>query len=173
MNPREIFNQAHRKNEECDFVEAIKLYSSYIELVPEDSNGYTNRGEVKVKMGNLKDAINDFKMAVKMNPNNPYALMNLAASIRELGEFSEAINYYTKIIKINPSFISMVYSNRATAKGAIGDLKGALEDLDISIQINSEDSYAYQSRATVKEYLGDINGAKEDFEKAKNFLNLL
>jgi hypothetical protein len=56
--------------------------------------------------------------------------------------------------------------NRGTAKGAMKNYTGALEDLDLAIKLKIDYSSAYINRALVKYVTGDKKGGCKDLEKA-------
>ena len=56
--------------------------------------------------------------------------------------------------------------NRGTAKGAMKNYTGALEDLDLAIKLKFDYSSAYVNRALVKYASHDKKGACKDLEKA-------
>jgi tetratricopeptide (TPR) repeat protein len=59
---------------------AVSDYTKAIELNPNDSNYYDNRGADYFSSGRVNDAIADFRAALKVNPNDPIASKNLAAA---------------------------------------------------------------------------------------------
>jgi tetratricopeptide (TPR) repeat protein len=59
---------------------AISDYTKAIELNPDDSNYYDNRGADYFDSGRVNDAIADFRTALKVNPNDPIATKSLATA---------------------------------------------------------------------------------------------
>ena len=51
------------------FQEAVDCYTKAIELNPNDSDIYSNRGMCLIQVSKRKDAYNDFKKALQMNPH--------------------------------------------------------------------------------------------------------
>ena len=80
-----------------------------------------------------------------------------------------AINSFTQAIKIDPNYVDAYYF-RGSAKVAIGDDEGALEDFTKVINLNPADSIklasAYGMRGEVRFILDDDEGACDDFKKA-------
>lgn len=56
------------------------------------------------------------------------------------------------------------HHNRAVCREALGDLDGALEDLDVAVSLGVEDCYRY--RAALRRKLGDSAGGAEDEAEA-------
>jgi tetratricopeptide (TPR) repeat protein len=59
------------------------------------------------------------------------------------------------------------YNNRRKARGAQGDLDGALEDYDKAIRLKSDDATAYYNRGIARRDKGDLNGAAMDFAEKR------
>jgi tetratricopeptide (TPR) repeat protein len=68
-------------------------------------------------------------------------------------------------ISLDPKNV-IAYMNRGTAKGAMKNYTGALEDLDMAIKLKFDFSMAYVNRALVKYANHDKKGACKDLEKA-------
>ena len=58
------------------------------------------------------------------------------------------------------------YKDRAKAKIALGDYKGAVSDLDAALGLDPDDPEAYKDRAKAKIALGDYQGAVSDLDAA-------
>ncbi|MDF2606173.1 MAG: serine protease of Rhomboid family [Bacillales bacterium] len=85
-------------------------YSKAYNLITENINKVENPnselyfilGYVEVKQNNLADALDHFKMAVKLDEDNDTAYFNLALISLELRNVEEAYDYITKAEDINP-----------------------------------------------------------------------
>lgn len=69
-------------------------------------------------------------------------------------------------LKINPNSAYLLYF-RGYAKRNLGDLKGAMEDLNKCLKINPKYADAYVERGYTKQKMGDTKGAEEDYKKAR------
>ena len=54
-----------------------KEYDYAIELDPKNEKVYISRGKSEYKLNNIKGAIRDYKMLIKLNPKNDYAINQL------------------------------------------------------------------------------------------------
>lgn len=78
---------------------AIKDYDKVIVLDPDYGGAYHDRGLANIKLGNYRDAVNDFTSAInaKKKLSNKYqAYMNRAKAYSNDGQLDEAIRDYTK-----------------------------------------------------------------------------
>ena len=72
--------------------------------------------------------------------------------------FTDTINKY-------PNCYS-AYINRGTYRGAKNDIKGAIEDQDMAININPNLHIPYNNRGLYKQKMGDFKGALSDINKS-------
>lgn len=125
---------AYTKRAEINFSnehynEAIKDYSEAIKLTPDDVNGYYSRANVYTKIGtyyadvgyigepqdakrNLYNAIADYSMIIKINPNDVKAYCEIGHIYESLDELDLAIENFTEAIRIDPSY-SEAYAFRS------------------------------------------------------------
>ena len=63
------FNQAHALSKKRKFKQAKKLYTKAIELSPEYTEAYVNRGMIAFELKQNDDAITDFTKALELKPD--------------------------------------------------------------------------------------------------------
>ena len=64
---------------------------------------YKNRGVVKYKLGNYKDAIADFQKQMELDPNDASAYKNRGVTKGKLGDYEGAVEDLKKSIELDPS----------------------------------------------------------------------
>ncbi|AWM41388.1 Lipoprotein NlpI precursor [Gemmata obscuriglobus] len=67
-NPGPPFAAANAHAELRQHAEAVKAWSQFIKLVPEEAKAYDARGDAQLKQGNFKEALADFDEYLKHNP---------------------------------------------------------------------------------------------------------
>ena len=81
---------------------ALKRANKFIELRPDSSVGYNDRGIVYQVTKDYEKALADFNSAIEKGPDYPtVAYFNKAESLRELNRFEEAIQSYNIVIAID------------------------------------------------------------------------
>ncbi len=55
------------------------------------------------------------------------------------------------------------YLNRGTAKAELGDMSGAIEDYNHTLELDPHLASAYSNRSRAKLALGDQQGASQDY----------
>lgn len=96
------------------------------------SEDYNKEAEKLEKEGKYYEAITLLDKALKIDPNNIYALMNRGVDKSLTGDYKGAIEDYSRIIKID-SDNTLAYLNRGKNKGRLEDNNGAIVDYDKAI----------------------------------------
>ncbi len=78
--------------EEENLEDKIRLYSKAIELNPDYSEAYNNRGVAYRKKGEYDRAILDFDKAIELNPDGVLAYFNKACALAMKGKKEEALD---------------------------------------------------------------------------------
>ncbi|MDD3150098.1 MAG: tetratricopeptide repeat protein [Candidatus Gastranaerophilales bacterium] len=118
-----------------DIYKAIDLYNEIIEKVPGFLPLYVLLGDLYRKLGRHEEAINEYKMALWIDPNNVTAYKSLCAAYEEQGDYDNAIDAYKKIIEIQPNDATL-HSNLANILYMKGDFKNAISGYQNAITIN-------------------------------------
>jgi tetratricopeptide (TPR) repeat protein len=71
-----ILGAIYQKQEKYDI--ALARYSMALSLFPKDINSLSNRGEVWLKCGKLREAAEDFKAAIELDPDRKHPAANRA-----------------------------------------------------------------------------------------------
>ncbi|MDM3860234.1 MAG: tetratricopeptide repeat protein [Aphanizomenon gracile PMC644.10] len=146
------------------YKEAAAAINKAIEISPRAAF-YYNRGLVRYDLGDKQGVIDDFNLAIKINPNDVHAYYNRGVVRNELGDKPGAIDDYNLAIKFNPNH-SLAYNNRGNVRYELGDKQGAIDDFNQAIKFNPNDAQAYYNRGIVRKELGDKQGAIDDFNQA-------
>ncbi len=122
-----------------------------------DMTWRNQRGEL------LQKAINEFKTALKYDPNNPDAYNRLGEIYRMQGRIQEADEAFTKAIELDPKF-SEAISNKGTIVKATGTVDEAIALYKEAIKHNSKNYKAHY-------LLGEALADKGQYHEAYNALN--
>eukprot|EP00357_Protocruzia_adherens_P035237 CAMPEP_0115010168 /NCGR_PEP_ID=MMETSP0216-20121206/23130_1 /TAXON_ID=223996 /ORGANISM="Protocruzia adherens, Strain Boccale" /LENGTH=131 /DNA_ID=CAMNT_0002378281 /DNA_START=44 /DNA_END=440 /DNA_ORIENTATION=- len=121
------------------YQQAIANYEEAIELDPNDSITYNNKGITHSKQGNFKAAVTSYNRALNINPNDSTTLTNkgnlthtpqthktltlvivsLGSALSQLGDYEEAIECYDGVIRLGGANGS-VYGGKGGAIILIG-----------------------------------------------------
>ncbi|MBL7857617.1 MAG: tetratricopeptide repeat protein [Cyclobacteriaceae bacterium] len=145
--------------------QAILHYDSAIRLEPNEADYYVNRGLSKEQRNDLAGAVQDYEKALALQPNHPLAQHNLALLTAQQGNGKAAEAKLTEIIE-NDSTMLFAYIERGYQRFESGYYKGALEDYNYALKIDSLNAEVWLSRGITKEKLKDFSGALYDYTKA-------
>lgn len=118
--------------------------------------------------GNHEQAIESYKEALNLNPENENILFSLAGALNNSNRRDEAIKIYSRIIQNSPE--SIVLLARANLYSEIGDFDLAIQDLNTAINLNPYDFSLYSMRAAMKKSSGDIRGAEDDYAHVEELI---
>jgi tetratricopeptide (TPR) repeat protein len=137
------------------------------EIDPKDgADAYYQRGLFKVTFGgHWQAAIDDFDIALKINPNYAEVYTIRGVSKAALGNKQGAIDDYNLALKIKPN-IAEAYLNQGRAKADLGNKQGAIDDYNLALKIDPNLDWAYFDRGNAKADLGDKQGGITDLTKA-------
>jgi Flp pilus assembly protein TadD len=106
---------------------AIQNYSAAIRLAPEMAHAYAERGVCLVRLRRDADAFNDFQRALWLKPKLAIALNGRGGVYFRRKQYRQALADYDAAIRNNPR-LAQAYLNRALAREAAGDFRGAAAD---------------------------------------------
>ena len=98
---------SHWKDSVTIFKHAIRVTDK---KYPDFAGVYNNLGIAFYTEGKSKEAISNYKMAIKLNSNHAYAYYNLGIALLAQKKKEEAISHYKTAIRIDPNFTSAHYN---------------------------------------------------------------
>ena len=87
-----------------DYLQAISIFKKVIEKEPRASGPWVNMAIAYRKLDQLAEADKAIEKAVKLNPENPYALNQAGIIKREQGAFAEAEKLYREALSEYPNY---------------------------------------------------------------------
>ena len=149
-----------------DFEGAFKDLMKAYSFDSLDPSIFNEMGHVFMEQGDSTKAIYYANLSYKLDTSSVIPLANIAFIRSSAGNYKDAMPYFDMVIKKKPE--AYYFNNRGYAKMKLGDLKGALDDVDRSLKMDPTNSYAYRNRALVyigmkkmKKVCADLNKAKE------------
>lgn len=128
---------------------------------------FTLRADAKMQAKKYKDAINDYSLAISMNPDNGRAYWNRGATYHLNGDYELATDDYTKAItfyKDDNVNLSRLYDNKALNEMGQTLYAKAIKDDSLAIELDSTNNIAYLD-------LSDAYTESADYQSAINVLN--
>lgn len=131
---------------------------------PTDARTYYHRGNAYYEKGDYDRAIENYNMAIVLNPNFSEAYFNRGLAYYNKKEFDKAIADYTRSAELDPRN-AVIYNNRGDAHYRKQDFDKAILDYDKAISLNPRYLKAYYNRGLAYACQQDYERAVEDFDK--------
>jgi len=96
---------------------------------------YVNRGILKMRAKRGEAALADAEASLRLIPDLPETLVTRGAAYILLRRYDEALADFDKAIASDVRRVHVVYYDRAIAREALGDVKGAYYDFKKSLEI--------------------------------------
>lgn len=133
---------------------------------PTDAEALNVKGMNLVRTRQLKDALECFEQAVKVNPNHSRAWYNRGMSLMGLGESNEeALHCFQKAIEIDPLYAE-AWNNQGAVLTMLDRKKDALTSYDRALELKKGYAMAWQNKGLLLLKMGDKKAAKECFKNA-------
>ena len=144
---------------------AVEHYTTAIDLNPDLTEAYYNRGNAYKNKGEFDTAIQDYTKAIDLNPEDADVYYNRGVAYYRKGELDRAIQDFRKAINLNPD-LTEAYYNRGIAYKNKGEFDTAIQDYTKAINLNPEDAEAYYNRGNAYANKGEFDTAIQDYTKA-------
>ncbi len=160
-----LFEQALQASKAGEFAEALSMWNQFLEFSPENSAALSNRGNVRLALGDPDGAIEDQTLAMTLLPEESDPHLNRGIAEESLRLWKNAEADYEWILERNPGDSLALY-NLGNVSGSKGNWSKA-EDLFSKASLARPDfALARASKALVAYQLGE-------FEQSEGELRML
>jgi tetratricopeptide (TPR) repeat protein len=149
-----------------DFEKAAASYDKALELEPNNTVLWNNKGKALANLGSIEDAISCFDKSIAINSSNPESLNLKAIALSQgLNKYSEAIAIFDQILLANPSYFD-AWIGKGMALANEGSLSGSLECFEKATQIRPQDPSAWNNKGVILRQMERYQEALNCFNKA-------
>ena len=96
---------------------ALQEWNQYLDSYPDDAAGFSNRGNVRLVLGDVEGSIDDQNKAISLNPSEIDPYINRGIAEEALGLWSQAKKDYMFVISLDSENFSALY-NLANVEGS-------------------------------------------------------
>ena len=114
-----------------DFESAVKSLNAADEIKPEDPFTLQHRARAKHKLNDLQGALDDFSLSLKIFPLSEVCLQERSLLKVDMDDLEGALSDINRAVDLSRDESVEFLKTRVIIKEAIGDKKGAMEDLKI------------------------------------------
>jgi tetratricopeptide (TPR) repeat protein len=134
-------NQAKEEYQSCEYLKAIQSCDTAIEIDPDCSSAYNNRGTIKLARGLALDALHDFDRAISIQKDNPIFYYNRGLTKEVLTDIS-CLDDFDRAIEIESDYED-AYIKRGNVKYELNMYHEAIRDYNCAITINSRNHESF------------------------------
>lgn len=144
--------------------EAVLQYTVAIELNPDFTEAFYNRGNIWLARRDYDHALADFDEAIKQNPFFIDALNNRSTAWYLQGAYDESISDSDRVIALDPAN-APAFNNRGMSWASKGHYDKAIFDYTKAISILPQHDGAFRNRAVTWAHTGDFDKAINDYSR--------
>ena len=130
-----------------------------------DVGFYFNRGNDHSNSGKYEEAIESYKQAIKLNPDDAYAHTRLGVAYYKSGKYQEAIKSYKRAIRLDPDYRD-AHHNLGVAYDELGRYKEAIESYKQAIRIDPDYADVHNNLGNAYSKLGMYKEAIKSYKQA-------
>jgi len=160
----ELFKNALALSSGGKFDLALKEWNHYLESYPDDAAGLSNRGNVRLVIGDLEGSIDDQNKAISLNPSEIDPYINRGIAEEALGLWSQAKTDYLLVISRDSENFSALY-NLANVEGSTSKWQKARDLFAKAALYNPGFAMARSSMALADFQLGNIDESEKELIK--------
>ena len=160
-----LYNMAQVHSQTGRFDLAIDYLSAAMEMDPNYSEYYNERGSLHLKLGRLEDAEHDYLRAIELSPPYYEVRTNLGNCLRLQGRWEEAAQAFSSALDLKPEQPGSLFG-RAQALEALGATEDAIADYSAALGLNPLHWQACAGRAVLLYEAGRIKECLADLDRA-------
>lgn len=162
-NAQKAFKQGIKYKTDNKLDQALESFSDAIKFYPEYFQALAERGEVKIKRGQLTEALADFEDALKLSKDYEPALRGLGFCKMQQQEFAEAARYLERATAANPDSVT-AYLYLGMANFMMGQGESAKQAFERALRINAEQA------TTAHRFLSELYAREQRYKEAADEL---
>ena len=143
------------------YKEAEEELGKAIHLSYRNAGLYINRALARYHQNNLRGAMDDYDLALDVDPHNFIGHYNRGLLRAQVGDDNRAIEDFNFVIEMEPDNMMAIF-NRGLLLDQTGDLRGAIKDYTAVLEEYPNFLVGYQYRSEARRKLGDRKGAEAD-----------
>jgi Flp pilus assembly protein TadD len=145
--------------------EGVRTLRTVVERFPNWPN-YRALGTVLFNAGRYVEAEQQYRECTALQPDNPFALQLLGASLQKQKKDGEAVRAYERALAIQPS--AAAYTNLGTYQYGLGDLKAAERAYRKAVELRPQDPLMQRNLSDALRAQGRAVDARDGYARAAN-----
>ena len=159
----DFFRNALELSSSGKFNLALQEWNRYLNSYPNDAAGLSNRGNVKLVIGDVEGSIDDQDKAISLNPSEIDPYINRGIAKEALGLWSQAKKDYMFVISKDNKNFSALY-NLANVEGSTSNWQKARDLFSEAAKYNPGFAMARSSMALADYQLSNIEESEKELK---------
>ena len=159
----DLFKNALDLSSDGKFNLALQEWNLYLDSYPDDAAALSNRGNVRLVMGDVEGSIDDQNKAINLDPTEIDPYINRGIAEEALGQWSLAKRDYDFVISQDSKNFSALY-NLANVEGSISQWIKARDLFSKAALYNPGFAMARSSMALADYQLGNIDESEKELK---------
>jgi tetratricopeptide (TPR) repeat protein len=147
------------------FTEVLSKLDLLLEAFPDASAVYNLQGASRAALGRYDGAIDSFKRAITLKPDDASSYFNIGNVQKETGALDAAIANYDSALKIKPDHVAAL-RNKGNVLQDKGDARAAIASYKSAIEIEPQNAATHYNMGVALQGLGDIKAAVDCYKQA-------
>ncbi len=143
---------------------ALQEWNRYLDAYPDDSAALSNRGNIRLVIGDIEGSIDDQNKSISLNPGEIDPYINRGIAEEALGLWSQAKKDYMVVIAKDSKNSSALY-NLANVEGSTSHWEKARDLFSKAALYNPGFAMARSSKALADYQLGNIDESEKELKK--------
>jgi len=147
------------------FEEVVAMLQQVVREDPKVIDAWFMLGNIYAKVGRAREAIEYFKRALALKPDDEMAVVNLANAYRQIGRDDEALVGFKRFLELDPKNSQVRYAAAEILLDR-GQLSEAEQQLRQALAIEPKLAAARNALGVLALKRGDVAGAERDIREA-------
>ena len=147
------------------FTEVLSKLDLLLEAFPDAPAVYNLQGASRAALGRYDGAVDSFKRAIKLKPDDASSYFNIGNVQKETGALDAAIANYDSALKIKPDHVAAL-TNKGNALQDKGDARAAIASYKSAIEIEPQNAATHYNIGVASQGLGDLERAIDCYKQA-------
>lgn len=157
-----------RSSESRDLIRMLNSYESAYRANPELAEPYLGRGWAFFYEMKFDRAYENFREALRLDPDNPDVQLHAGSFLRSLGLFREALKFYEAAVRLNLDPLNTLpHRLMAVCHGNLGEVDRALDILRRGLDLDPSSAGIHLDLARMRLLKGDVGEAGRCLEAAE------
>jgi len=149
-----------------DWSDEITLYRDCVEKAPGKARPYNNLGAALIRSGNLAEAVEQFKAALKIKPDFDDAHYNLGYALSRQGNLEAGIHHFGETLRLDPDNLKAL-NNMGVALALKGRYREAVNYFEAALKLNPRDADLHNNIGFSLKNMGKPDDAAKHFARAQ------